>query len=249
MSENHDPENDQLTPGGGGGSVGASNEKSDDSQRPESTQSALESAKDYVGRGAETVPGHDASGAERLARIATEQERLTRWAQANNRVIPSVPERHLGGREHNVSFDPATGRVTKSTLFTDNFGYGHAFHDDTPGATPSEYLDRTQIANRIFNDDVRLEAITQTPKGPSIVTSQPFIRGRDSTTDEIDSYMRGKGFTRLGLGAYYHEGEGILAHDMHPRNVKTDLQGNIHPIDPIIQRVKPAMVEELKNIL
>jgi hypothetical protein len=249
MNDDHDPENSRFTSGPDGDNIERSNEKSENSQRPATTQSALESAKDYVGRGTETSPGHDASGPERLARLATERERLTQWGFQNNRVISSVPERQFYGREHDVSFDPASGRVTKSTSFGDNFGYGHAFHDDTPGATPSEYLDRAHTGNRIFNDDVRLEGIVQTPKGPSIVTSQPFIRGRDSTPDEIDSYMRGKGFTRLGLGAYHHEGEGLLVHDMHPRNVKTDRDGIVHPIDPIIQRITPGMFEKLRTIL
>jgi hypothetical protein len=81
------------------------------------------------------------------------------------------------------------------------------------------------------------------------VTSQPFIRGRDSTPVEIDSYMQSKGFEKLGEGAFYHAGEGLLVHDMHPRNVKTDLSGRVHPIDPIIQRVEPAFVPEIKSIL
>ena len=164
-------------------------------------------------------------------------------------MISSVSERQFNGQEHDVSVDAASGRVTKSTRFSDNFGYGHAFHDDTPGATPSEYLDRLLTHNRIFDDDVRLEGVVRTTKGPSVVTSQPFIRSRDATPAEIEAYMERKGFVKLGTGAFYHAGEGLIVHDMHPRNVKTDQSGRVHPIDPIIQRVESDFVSEIKSLL
>jgi hypothetical protein len=242
-------QNGRWTKGSPGSKVGESAHEEQNDQSRRSAQSPLESAKNHVGRGAEAIPGHDAPGTERLARVATEQERLSDWARQNNRVIPGVPERHTGGREHDVSFDPASGRVIKSTRLGHQLGYGHAFHDDTPGATPGEYLDRVHNANKLFGDDIRLEGVVPTAKGPSIVTSQPFIRGRDATPQEIDSYMRDKGFEKLGEGAYHHAGQGLLIHDLHSRNVKTDQAGIVHPIDPIIQRVYPHFVAKVKPLL
>jgi hypothetical protein len=98
-------------------------------------------------------------------------------------------------------------------------------------------LDRLQTHNRIFSDDVQLEWIAPVPQGLSIVTSQPFIEGRDATQDEIESFMARKGFKKVGQGAYYGTGENLLIHDLMPRNVKVDPLGRIHPIDAAITRV------------
>jgi hypothetical protein len=246
MNDDHDPDSGQFTSGGGGGKLERSNEDTD-SRR--AAQSPLESAKSYIGRGAETSPGHDAADTERIARLATERERITQWGRENNRVLAGVPEPQSGGKEHDVSFDAAAGRVTKTTRPDFQLGYGHAFHEDIGGATPSEYLERVHLANQTFGDDIRLEGIVQKAKGPSIVTSQPLIIGRESTQAETDSYMAGKGFEKLNKGAYYHAQHGLLVHDMDHGNVKTDAAGMVHPIDPVIQRVTPDFLAKVKPLL
>jgi hypothetical protein len=130
----------------------------------------------------------------------------------------------------------------KATRPECNHGFGITIGHD-PSATPSEYLDRLQIANRIFNDNIRLERVVETPKGLSIVTSQPFIEGRDATRSEIDSFMWSKGFKKVGEGTYHHTGEGLLVHDLVSRNVEVDSAGRIHPIDPAITRVPPEFIK------
>lgn len=81
----------------------------------------------------------------------------------------------------------------------------------------------------------------------SIVTSQPWIKGRDATQKEIDKLMTDKGFEKLNDTRFYHPGEGILVHDMKPRNVKFSTAGNVHPIDPVIQRVTPAFADFMRS--
>jgi hypothetical protein len=141
-------EQGRWTNDGGSSNIGKGHAQSKDSQRSETTGGALESAKNHVGGGAETSPGHDASRAERLARVATEQERLTHWARQNNRLVADKSEPHFGGREHDVILHPDSGRVTKYTRTDHQLGYGHAFHEDLPGATPGEYLDRPHRSSR-----------------------------------------------------------------------------------------------------
>ena len=144
--------------------------------------------------------------------------------------------------------DPDRGRVLKATRSQANFGFGIAYGSQTPGATPSEYLDRLSIHNRIFNDRVRLEAIVPTGPGMlSIVTSQPFVKGRDAEQDEIDAVMHSKGFERLGEGMYYHVGEGLLVHDLLPKNVKVSESGYVHAIDPVIQRITPDFADYFRR--
>ena len=111
MNMNHSPDKGQLTSGGGGGNPQTSNETSD-SRR--TAQSPLESALRYTGRGAETVPGHDAPPSERAQRIATERGRLQEWAAKEGRLGP-LPSWDIQGNEHNVAFGPSQARVIKST--------------------------------------------------------------------------------------------------------------------------------------
>jgi hypothetical protein len=151
------------------------------------------------------------------------------------------------GGEHCVTFNPVRQRVLKSTRPDLNHGFGITEGRD-PSATPSEYLDRLLTQNRIFSDDVQLEWIALVAQGISIVTSQPFIEGRDATQDEIESFMARKGFKKVGQGAFYHTGEDLLIHDLMSRNVKVDPLGRIHPIDAAITRVAPEFVKNRYRI-
>jgi hypothetical protein len=125
-------------------------------------------------------------------------------------------------------------------------GYGDSYGRYSRGATPSEYLDRLAIHNRLFSDDVRLESIVPAGDNLALVTSQPFIKGRDAEPGEIKSMMEGMGFERLGEGAYYHAREGLLVSDLQPRNVKMTDSGELHVIDSVIQRVTPDFAEHVR---
>ena len=107
------------------------------------------------------------------------------------------------------------------------------------GATPSEYLDRLDLQNQIFNDDIRLERVVLRNGKPIIVTSQPFIKGVAPSQIALDELMTGKGYEKLADGAYYDEDVGLLIFDLFPRNAIQTANGVIFPIDPVIQRVTP----------
>jgi hypothetical protein len=59
--------------------------------------------------------------------------------------------------------------------------------------------------------------------------------------------MRDKGFERLGEGMYYHATEGLLVHDLVPKNVKVSESGYVHAIDPVIQRVTPEFADYFRR--
>ena len=126
-------------------------------------------------------------------------------------------------------------------------GYGIALGSLSRGATPSEYLDRLDLQNLIFHDDIRLERIVANNGQPIIITSQPFIKGVAATAAALDDLMLGKGYEKLTDGAYYYERAGLLVFDLIPRNAILAADGHIYPIDPVIQRITPEFGQFLRE--
>jgi hypothetical protein len=117
-------------------------------------------------------------------------------------------------------------------LLERQLGYGIALGSLTRGATPSEYLDRLDLQNLIFHDDIRLERVVANSGKPIIITSQPFIMGVAATAAALDELMLVvKGYEKLTDGAYYSEREGLLVFDLLPRNAILAADGQIYPID------------------
>ncbi len=135
----------------------------------------------------------------------------------------------------------------ESTLPERQKGYGIALGSFDRGATPSEYLDRLDLQNRIFDDDIRLERIVIRNDKPIIVTSQPAIKGVAPTQIALDELMAGKGYEKLTDGAYYDERAGLLIFDLFPRNAIQAANGHIYPIDPVIQRITPEFAQFLRE--
>ena len=158
------------------------------------TEGPLESAARYTRGGAPAAPDHDATERERAARIAAEQSRLIEWAKSHHRLGGRLPPEDARGGEHTVYFDEQFNRYIKSTIPEKHKGYGIALGSYTHGATPSEYLDRLALQNRIFNDDLRLERIVVRNAKPIIVTSQPCISGEHASQEALDNMMREHGF-------------------------------------------------------
>ena len=117
----------------------------------------------------------------------------------------------------------------------------------THGATPSEYLDRLALQNEIFDDDIRLERIVANNGKPIIITSQPAIKGNAPAQAALDELMAAKGYEKLSDGAYYDVRAGWLVFDLFPRNAIQTADGQIYPIDPVIQRVTPEFGQFLRD--
>ncbi len=56
-----------------------------------------------------------------------------------------------------------------------------------------------------------------------------------------------KGYEKLTDGAYYAEPEGLLVFDLFPRNAIKAADGQIYPIDPVIQRITPEFGQFLRE--
>ncbi|NBV25078.1 MAG: hypothetical protein EBS05_24555 [Proteobacteria bacterium] len=148
--------------------------------------------------------------------------------------------------------DEATQRYFKAT-HAGKFGfYVIALSDGTAeltGATPLEYLERLQLQNELFTDDIRLVGVAIERNQTVIVTSQEAIRGRDVTAEEMTAFMRklwfqplhGLSLGRPGSLAFYRDLDEVAAFDAHPGNFVKDDNGVVLPIDLVLVRADAAL--------
>jgi len=98
------------------------------------------------------------------------------------RLLPGLTR----GGEHQVFFQKTTRRYVKATLQSAKRAMASPWALLTVAQTPSEYLDRLDLQNRIFEDNIRLERIVIKNDKPIIVTSQPAIKGVAPTPMALD---------------------------------------------------------------
>ena len=189
-------------------------------------------------------------------RLQEEQRALRELAHDHPEMIIAHPNKVMAeGSEHTISLSKDGKRVWKEAK---EFGYTPFsdmpdMHDlnrravDIRRATPSEYIERMKLSNRVFGDDVRIEGVTYDGRP---VISQRFIKGRDATPQEIDGFMRGAGYQKLPAGksalkgvladtAWIHPKDKTLVADLRPANVKLDaVTGKLVPIDVIIAELR-----------
>jgi hypothetical protein len=123
-----------------------------------------------------------------------------------------------------------------------SFEFGHPSLEP---ALPLEYLERLQLQNEIFLDQVTFVGIGGHPYRPTIITRQPDIPGEPATPPEIEYLMTHElGFellpARFSIGyqdslAFIRNGGAVF--DLRPANVVRTPEGLIVPIDSIPVRL------------
>lgn len=99
--------------------------------------------------------------------------------------------------------------------------------------------DRLRLSNTVFNDDIKIARVVDTPEGLSIETSQPAIEGRPATADEIRKEMEELGFRQVHHdGVFYRDRDAVLAWDLQGNSLITS-DGAFAPIDAML-RTAPA---------
>jgi hypothetical protein len=151
---------------------------------------------------------------------------------------------YRNGAEHDVRFDPASGRVIKLTLPGEFGAWGGL----------EEYLQRMAWVNELFDDDWLVEGWVRYPNEdrPRLVTSQPWYRVSpehpEPNMDEIDAYMWRVGFLKAYDGAWIHRDREIVASDAVPKNFVLDVAGFVQPIDVILLAPDDEQWERLQNM-
>src|ERR1041384_7319140 len=154
------------------------------SVRPEGdSQSALESAARHLG--APSSPGGGiARGGREILRRRQERE-LFAWARAKSRLIDlaaRLPDLRSGGEEHRVSTTGDLSRYWKAT-HPGRYGFAIRCGEETGHlpelvrAQPLEYLQRLQLQNSVFTDDIRLEGVALERERLVIRTSPETVLG------------------------------------------------------------------------
>ncbi len=159
------------------------------------------------------------------------EKHLRLWAEKHDATLAEAAfdihwqaQGRLGGAEHHVHHDEATGRWFKRLYQCVN------------GCTLGDYFDRMRLHAVLFPETAyRLEGFVINPKSKALapVVSQPHVEvALDQplvTPEEVAALMDTMGFAYVrlshngvvddGYHAYYHAATGVLVHDLHDENV------------------------------
>jgi hypothetical protein len=108
---------------------------------------------------------------------------------------------------------------------------------------PLEYCERLDWHNRLFNDDIMIEAVTGEITSMRIVSSQHHVVGtQDVTQEEINLYFERRHFVKVQWHSetpwFVHDTANLIIKDGHPSNFMRNVEGQIRPTDVVIGRLK-----------
>lgn len=100
-------------------------------------------------------------------------------------------------------------------------------------ATPSQYFERLLLCNQLYPGLNALEGFCEWEGRFCIVTSQPFIAGRNANDPEIARFMKARGFLRLCEATWFRRDDHLALFDVGGSNLFIDESGELVPIDVI----------------
>ncbi len=156
---------------------------------------------------------------------------------------------NLGGVEHEVFLDDATGRWIKLTMpgkagkelrAVETGGVGVRPTLATEDALPSAYLHRLVLANTRLGDDYWLHGVMAHPAGPRLVVSQRDISGEPASPEEIAQHFVTAGFEQVNAKTFFQRAKNLLVSDAHTANVFRTPEG-MAPFDVCVQQPQGAL--------
>lgn len=119
-------------------------------------------------------------------------------------------------------FQREKGRVIKVTKNAPCFGLRGDLCD---------YLRNIQWANVLFDDDIQLAGVLEVEGHAVVVTTQPFIVGRQPTDAEVTEWFVAQGFVKSGHLKWRHPVSECEIADAHSGNFVVGEGSGMVPID------------------
>ncbi len=165
---------------------------------------------------------------------------------------------HRGRREHDLFGDGSEDWVFKITrgagfgLVPSPINVVSGMISDWFGvfpALPSQYFERLILSNQLYPGLNSLEGFCDWEDRFCIVTSQPFIAGRNATSLEIGAFMRSRGFTHLCEATWFRAEDDLAIFDVGGSNFFVGECGDLVPIDVIPVVASGNLLETLVRAL
>lgn len=165
---------------------------------------------------------------------------------------------HRGRREHDLFGDGSEDWVFKITrgagfgLVPSPINVVSGMISDWFGvfpALPSQYFERLLLSNLLYPGLNSLEGFCDWEDRFCIVTSQPFIAGRNATSLEIGAFMKSRGFTHLCEATWFRPEDDLAIFDVGGSNLFVGECGDLVPIDVIPVVAAGNLLETLVRAL
>lgn len=155
------------------------------------------------------------------------------------------------GNEHQVWFQQESQSYLKAT-WPGFFGLLviHRPHEEHK-ASPIAYLERWDLHNEIFGDQVIFLGALETEAGLRLVIRQPAIAGEPATDEEIRSFFTDSGwlpFVIEGNLAFFDPERKIVISDTHRGNIILMEDGLLAPIDLRVQPISGSLLDTVTKL-
>lgn len=155
------------------------------------------------------------------------------------------------GNEHQVWFRKERASLLKAT-WPKHLGMRVVHRmDEEPQASPIDYLERGQLHNELFGDDVHFLGALETTEGLRLSIEQPAIEGSPATLAEIQSSFGSSAwhpFHLEGNLAFFDPEQYLAVSDTHLGNIIAMLDGQLAPIDHRVQHFLPSLVDNVRTL-
>ncbi|RPJ32901.1 MAG: hypothetical protein EHM17_12105 [Verrucomicrobiaceae bacterium] len=155
------------------------------------------------------------------------------------------------GNEHQVWFIPDSEAFLKAT-WPEFFGL-LVIHrpNEEHKASPIAYLERWQLHNELFGDQVEFLGALQTDSGLRLLIRQPAIAGTPATDEEIQRFFTESGWKRFvieGNTAYFDPSRRLVISDTHRGNIILMDDGLLAPIDLRVQPLAGSLLDTVARL-
>jgi hypothetical protein len=178
------------------------------------------------------------------------------YANEAGLVIPTQPDElnripDEEGNEHQVWFEENTRTYLKAT-WHDFFGLLVVHRPlEEPKASPISYLERWDLHNEVFGDQIAFLGALQTDRGLRLLIRQPAIAGTPATDEQIRRFFTESGWLPFVIEdnlAFFDPERGIVISDTHRGNIILMQDGLLAPIDLRVQRLTGALLETVSRL-